>query len=66
MIASASAASRGSRLVFSASGGSGPRGHKVSGQFWGNYLQQHVFEPLNMKHTRAISETDIIPNRAAG
>jgi D-alanyl-D-alanine carboxypeptidase len=40
--------------------------HKVSGQFWGDYLQKHVIEPLGMKHTRAISETDIIPNRAAG
>src|SRR6478736_3832738 len=40
--------------------------HKVSGQFWGDYLQQHVFEPLAMKHTRAISETDIISNRADG
>ena len=40
--------------------------HKVSGQFWGDYLQQHVFEPLAMKHTGAISEADIIQNRAAG
>jgi CubicO group peptidase (beta-lactamase class C family) len=40
--------------------------HKVSGQFWGDYLQQHVFEPLAMKHTGAISEADIISNRAAG
>jgi CubicO group peptidase (beta-lactamase class C family) len=40
--------------------------HKVSGQFWGDYLQQHVFKPLAMRQTGAISETDIIPNRAAG
>jgi CubicO group peptidase (beta-lactamase class C family) len=39
---------------------------KVSGEFWGDYLQQHVFAPLRMKHTRVISEADIIPNRAAG
>jgi CubicO group peptidase (beta-lactamase class C family) len=40
--------------------------HKVSGQFWGDFLQQRVFAPLGMKHTGAISEADIIPNRAAG
>lgn len=40
--------------------------HKVSEQFWGDYLHKEVFEPLGMKHTRAISEVDIIPNRAAG
>jgi len=40
--------------------------HKVSGEFWGDILQQRVFAPLGMKHTRVISEADIIPNRAAG
>lgn len=40
--------------------------HKVSGEFWGDILQQRVFAPLSMKHTRVISEADIIPNRAAG
>jgi D-alanyl-D-alanine carboxypeptidase len=40
--------------------------HKVSGEFWGDFLQQRVFAPLGMKHTRAISEADIIPNRASG
>lgn len=40
--------------------------HKVSCEFWGDFLQQGVFAPLGMKHTRVISETDIIPNRAAG
>jgi D-alanyl-D-alanine carboxypeptidase len=40
--------------------------HKVSGEFWGNFLQQRVFAALGMKHTRVISEADIIPNRAAG
>ena len=39
---------------------------KVSGEFWGDFLQQHVFAPLGMKHTRVISEADIVPNRAAG
>ncbi len=40
--------------------------HKVSGEFWGDFLQQRVFAPLGMKHTRGISEADIIQNRAAG
>jgi len=40
--------------------------HKVSGEFWGDFLQQRVFAPLGMKHTTVINEADIIPNRAAG
>jgi CubicO group peptidase (beta-lactamase class C family) len=40
--------------------------HKVSGEFWGDFLQQRVFAPVGMKHTRVVSEADIIPNRAAG
>ena len=40
--------------------------HKVSGEFWGDFLQQRVLTPLGMKQTRVISEADIIPNRAAG
>ena len=40
--------------------------HKVSGEFWGDFLQQRVFAPLDMKHTSVICEADIIPNRAAG
>ena len=40
--------------------------HKVSGQFYGDFLQQRVFKPLGMSNTRIISEADIIPNRAAG
>lgn len=40
--------------------------HKVSSEFWGDFLQQRVFAPLGMKHTRVISEADIIPNRAGG
>jgi D-alanyl-D-alanine carboxypeptidase len=39
---------------------------QVSGEFWGDFLQQRVFAPLGMKYTRAISEADIISNRAAG
>jgi CubicO group peptidase (beta-lactamase class C family) len=40
--------------------------HKVSGEFWGDFLQQSVFVPLGMNRTCVISEADIIPNRAAG
>lgn len=39
---------------------------KVSGEFWGDFLQKRVFGPLDMKHARVISEADLIPNRAAG
>ena len=40
--------------------------HKVTGQFYGDVLQERIFRPLGMSYTRIISEADIIPNRAAG
>ena len=40
--------------------------HRVTGQCWGDFLRQRIFVPLGMKQTRAISEADIISNRAAG
>ena len=40
--------------------------HKASGQFYGDYLQERVFQPLGMTTARIISEADIVPNRAAG
>jgi CubicO group peptidase (beta-lactamase class C family) len=40
--------------------------HRVTGEFYGDFLQQRVFRPLGMTSTRIISEADIIPNRAAG
>jgi CubicO group peptidase (beta-lactamase class C family) len=40
--------------------------HRVSGQFYGDFLQERIFHPLGMNTTRIISEADIIPNRAAG
>ena len=40
--------------------------HKVSGQFYGDFLQERVFKPLGMTTARIISEADIVPNRAAG
>jgi len=40
--------------------------HKVSGQYFGDFLEERVFKPLGMSTTRIMSEADIIPNRAAG
>jgi len=40
--------------------------HRLTGQFYGDFLQERVFKPLGMTHTRIISEEDIIPRRAAG
>jgi len=39
---------------------------KVTGQFYGDFLQERIFKPLGMNSTRIISEEDIVPNRAAG
>jgi CubicO group peptidase (beta-lactamase class C family) len=40
--------------------------HRVSGQYFGDFLQERVFKPLGMSTARIMSEADIIPNRAAG
>ncbi len=40
--------------------------HKVTGEFYGDFLQKRVFGKLAMNDTRIISEADIVPNRAAG
>jgi CubicO group peptidase (beta-lactamase class C family) len=40
--------------------------HRVTGEFYGDFLEQRIFEPLAMHSTRIISEADIVPNRAAG
>jgi CubicO group peptidase (beta-lactamase class C family) len=40
--------------------------HRVTGEFYGDFLQQRIFKPLGMSSTRIISEADIIPHRAAG
>jgi CubicO group peptidase (beta-lactamase class C family) len=40
--------------------------HRVTGQFYGDFLQDNVFKPLDMSTTRVINEADIIPNRASG
>lgn len=40
--------------------------HRVTGEFYGDFLAQRIFRPLGMQMTRIISEADIVPNRAAG
>ena len=40
--------------------------HRVTGEFYGDFLAQRIFHPLGMETTRIISEADIIPNRASG
>ena len=39
---------------------------RVTGKFWGDFLQERIFRPLGMTSTRVISEQDIIPNRSSG
>jgi CubicO group peptidase (beta-lactamase class C family) len=40
--------------------------HKVTGEFYGDFLQERIFRPLGMSATRIISEADIVANRASG
>ena len=40
--------------------------HRVTGEFYGDFLQSRIFQPLGMHSTRIISEADLVPNRAAG
>jgi CubicO group peptidase (beta-lactamase class C family) len=40
--------------------------HKVTGEFYGDFLQERIFQPLGMGTTRIMSEADIVPNRSAG
>ncbi len=39
---------------------------KVSGEFYGDVLRKRIFTPAGMATARVISETDIVPHRAAG
>jgi CubicO group peptidase (beta-lactamase class C family) len=39
---------------------------KVTGRFYGEFLQDRIFRPLEMTTARIISEADIVTNRAAG
>ena len=40
--------------------------HRVTGQFYGDVLQERIFKPLGMTATRIISEAGIIPHRSSG
>jgi CubicO group peptidase (beta-lactamase class C family) len=40
--------------------------HKVTGEFYGDFLQERIFRPLDMNTTHIINEADIVPNRSAG
>jgi CubicO group peptidase (beta-lactamase class C family) len=39
---------------------------KVTGRFYGDFLQERIFKPSGMATARIINEADIVPNRAAG
>jgi D-alanyl-D-alanine carboxypeptidase len=39
---------------------------KITGQWYGDFLRQVIFEPLGMRHTRIMSWTELVANRAAG
>ena len=39
---------------------------KASGRFYGDILRDYIFAPLSMTTARVISESDIVPHRAAG
>jgi len=40
--------------------------HRITGQFYGDMLQERIFKPLGMTSTRIINEADIIKHRSAG
>ena len=40
--------------------------HKVTGQFYGDFLREHIWQPLGMETTQVIDNDAIIPNRAEG
>ena len=40
--------------------------HQVSGKFYGDFLEERVFDPLHMDSTHIISEENIVPHRSAG
>ena len=39
---------------------------RVTGEYFGDFLQHHIFQPLGMSTTRIVDEAEIVPNRAAG
>ena len=40
--------------------------HRLTGHYWGDFMQQRIFQPLGMTSTRVMSEADIVPNRSSG
>ncbi len=40
--------------------------HRVTGVFWGDFVRDQIFRPLGMRTARVNSDTDTVPNRAAG
>ena len=40
--------------------------HRVTGQFWFDFVKKRIFDPLGMTSTRLIGTDDIIPNRVSG
>jgi hypothetical protein len=38
----------------------------MTGKFYGDFINERIFQPLQMSTARVISEADIVPNRAAG
>lgn len=40
--------------------------HRLTGRFYGDLLEERIFDPLGMTTARIISERDLVPNRAAG
>ena len=39
---------------------------KITAKFYGDFINERIFQPLQMTTARVISEADIVPNRAAG
>jgi len=39
---------------------------RITGKYYGDFLQERIFRPLDMTSTRIISEADIVPNRSSG
>jgi CubicO group peptidase (beta-lactamase class C family) len=39
---------------------------KITGKFYGDFVKERLFQPIDMTTARVISEADIVPNRAAG